>query len=135
MVATESGAVEAIGGDGSDWTSEITVPVAALIGEEDTCNSNNSGLPVFFDAGAVRTIRVTEADHCNFESPTNWLCTLSCSRTKSTFTDDAISATITEMATSWALGYLLPEFDQEPWWGSTGSTWIELESAGAATSL
>ncbi len=127
--------VEAIGGAGAEWAPEVTAPIAALVGEPDTCNSENSGLPTYLSASASRAIRVTEADHCNFESPTNWLCTLSCATTKTAFSDEAIGATITEMTTAWALGHLLADFDPRPWWTIGGTAWLELEGSGAAASL
>ena len=127
--------VEAITGDGSDYAVGLDVPLAAMFGEPDSCNSDNSGFPVFDAATDARLLRLTEADHCNFEAPTNWLCTLTCARTKATYSDAMISDTIFSMSTAWALGHLEDGFDMRPWWTPAGAIQSNLRSAGAVSSL
>ena len=127
--------VESTAGGGEAWASTLSVPVASLFGESDSCNDSNSGLPIYEMTSAVDLLRVTEADHCSFEAPTGWLCTLTCGRTKSIFTDSYIASTITELTTAWAKLHLEPSFDATPWWSETGSVRQELEDVGAISSL
>ena len=127
--------VESTAGGGEAWASTLSVPVASLFGESDSCNDSNSGLPIYEMTSAVDLLRVTEADHCSFEAPTGWLCTLTCGRTKSMFTDSYIASTITELTTAWAKLHLEPSFDATPWWSETGSVRQELEDVGAISSL
>ena len=128
--------VEALTGGGGDYAAELDVPLAGLFGESDaSCNSSNSGLPVFNEAADTRLLRVTEADHCNFEAPTNWACTLTCSRDKVTYSDGMIADTVFAWSTAWALGHLEDGFDMSPWWTASGAAQAELRSTGAISSL
>jgi len=128
--------VEAITGGGEDYASEIEVPLAGLFGEPDSsCNSSNSGLPIFSAAADANLLRLTEADHCNFEAPTNWACTLTCARDKVVHSDEMITNSIFSMSTAWVLGHLEDDFDMAPWWTATGAAQAELRSTGALSSL
>ena len=128
--------VEALTGGGPGYAADLAVPLAGLFGESDaSCNSSNSGLPVYSEASDVRLLRVTEADHCNFEAPTNWACELTCARDKVSYSDEMITNTIFSMSTAWALGHLEDGFDMTPWWAPGGEVQVELRSAGALSSL
>ena len=128
--------VEALTGGGAEYAAELEAPLAGLFGESDSsCNSSNSGLPIFNEAVDARLLRVTEADHCNFEAPTNWACTLTCSRDKTVYSDAAIADTIFAWSTAWALGHLEEDFDMSPWWTDGGEAQVELRGTGALSSL
>ena len=58
--------------------ANISILVWGLHGEASSCNANGNGLSVFTQAASGNAIRVTNADHCDFELPTNILCTLLC---------------------------------------------------------
>lgn len=56
----------------------MIVPVWGMFGESSGCNANNNGVNVFQDAVQGNAVIITEADHCDFEFPTNLLCSLLC---------------------------------------------------------
>jgi pimeloyl-ACP methyl ester carboxylesterase len=62
--------VEAFGSDSAEFGAEVSVPGAALLGEPGLCNSDNSGAAAYGEISSSRALRVTEADHCDFEFPT-----------------------------------------------------------------
>jgi pimeloyl-ACP methyl ester carboxylesterase len=53
-------------------------PLIALVGDPSPCNANNNGLAVFAATAQAEVERVSGAEHCDFESPTDWLCRLVC---------------------------------------------------------
>jgi pimeloyl-ACP methyl ester carboxylesterase len=66
------------GGLGLRTARGLNKPLVGLMGEPTGCNAGGNGLPVFAASplGDVRT--VPGAGHCDFESPTDWLCQLVC---------------------------------------------------------
>ena len=127
--------VESFAGGGTEWAGEVTSPAAALFGIPDDCNSDNSGRAPFSAAAGSIALRVSEADHCSFEFPTNGLCQLACERDKPTFSDAQLTRTILELSTAWTLARLDPTFDADPWWSVTGSQYSNLISTGAISPL
>jgi dienelactone hydrolase len=53
-------------------------PLIALVGEPSSCNAYNNGLKVLAAARQVSSGRIAGASHCDFETPTDWLCRLVC---------------------------------------------------------
>lgn len=53
-------------------------PLIGLVGEPSSCNAYNNGLAVFAASTRSRVQRFDGADHCDFESPTDWRCRLVC---------------------------------------------------------
>lgn len=66
------------GGLGLRTARALEKPLVGLMGEPTACNARANGLPVFAASplGDVRT--VPGAGHCDFETPTDWLCRLVC---------------------------------------------------------
>ncbi len=56
----------------------MMVPVWGMFGESSSFNANNNGVNVFQDAVQGNAVIINEADHCDFELPTNLLCLLNC---------------------------------------------------------
>ena len=103
--------------------------VVSVLGESNFCNSNNNGLDVLA-AGSGQAMRIVNADHCDFESDTDWLCELGCpdlggSRAAQ---QDAIAGLITSAAVA-AFG---DAFAAETWWQSGGHHYEDLISTGVA---
>ena len=46
---------------------ELAVPVVGLVGDPGTCNVWSNFLPLFDAMPDARVLRVTQADHCDFE--------------------------------------------------------------------
>jgi len=55
----------------------LAVPLRGLAGPDSACNANGNGRAAFLAKGASLQ-RIDGASHCEFESPTNWLCELAC---------------------------------------------------------
>jgi pimeloyl-ACP methyl ester carboxylesterase len=53
-------------------------PLIGLVGDPSPCNADNNGLAVFAATAQAQVERVLGAEHCDFESPTDWLCPLIC---------------------------------------------------------
>jgi pimeloyl-ACP methyl ester carboxylesterase len=116
---------------GLDAAPSLSVPYDALLGEPSFCNSERNGLDLAFAVASHRVFAVTEADHCDFEAPTDWLCELGCWGTNDVFSDDEIRATIAGMTTSWTLWRSGLDPAGAQWWTS-GETWHDtLVATGA----
>ena len=83
--------------------ANISIPVWGLHGEASSCNANGNGLSVFTQASSGNAIRVTNADHCDFELPTNIFCTLLCQEPNGDFTDQEIQNIILNLSTGFLL--------------------------------
>lgn len=67
-------------GMGAHMASGMTRPLIGLVGEPSWCNANRNGLVVYAASRQAVVKRMVGADHCDFESPTDWLCRLVCAR-------------------------------------------------------
>ena len=76
-------------------------------------------------------LRVNDADHCDFESPTNWLCDLACTNTLATIPDSSIRSTVLELFTAGVLWLADGDSSAEDLW--VGEGYLELLSAGAVS--
>ena len=65
---------------GEGMAAGLDRPLIGLVGDPSPCNAENKGLAVFSATDRAAVERVTGAEHCDFESPTDWLCRLVCKR-------------------------------------------------------
>jgi pimeloyl-ACP methyl ester carboxylesterase len=65
---------------GEGMAAGLDRPLIGLVGDPSPCNAENNGLAVFSATDRSFVERVKGADHCDFESPTDWLCRLVCQR-------------------------------------------------------
>jgi pimeloyl-ACP methyl ester carboxylesterase len=65
---------------GEGMAAGLDRPLIGLVGDPSPCNAENNGLAVFSATDRAAVERVTGAEHCDFESPTDWLCRLVCKR-------------------------------------------------------
>lgn len=56
----------------------LALPVVALAGAPTNCNANNNAAPVYRAIQNLRLTPIPEASHCDFESPSDWLCRALC---------------------------------------------------------
>ena len=63
---------------GETAAEDLTGPVAALFAEPSDCNADSNGESMLAAVGDKRWWRIRDADHCDFESPTNRGCTFLC---------------------------------------------------------
>lgn len=108
--------------------ANMAMPVFAMVGEPAQCNSNNNGVAVV--QGAQQwAARVTGATHCDFEDPTNGLCTAFCGG------DGGGLPTIRTLAAafvSWQFGL---DASGEAWSSPTGSEFQRLVGEGILSSV
>lgn len=122
-------------GSGSGYGARVTAPVAGLFGESSACNSNNNGVEMYTAAPDATAMRVTEADHCDFENPTDSACTAFCAGTNEAFSDADIQSTVITMATAWLLWRSGLDAGGAAWWTPGEAKRDSLESGGAISEL
>jgi len=115
---------------GLSAAGSLRVPVYGLAGEPSSCNASNNGLDVYASLDQAQVLRVTEADHCDFESDTNAVCTVFCEGTNDQFSDDEIRLAILGLSTSALLSFAGQSEAADGWWMSTGAYFRELDEQG-----
>ena len=103
-------------------------PGYLLIGEPSTCNADNNGLTLFQLMGTAHILKVTSADHCDFESPTDFMCTFNCENDTIEFPDEEIrpaaltlgTAAIMALTETHPDGQLVWEAQGTEEWSTTG---------------
>lgn len=118
-----------------DAAPSLTVPLHGLVGEAGMCNSDGNGVGVYQAAAGSHAVRVTEADHCDFEDPTDWMCTMLCEEANSQFTTDEVKATIRVMATAYLVWQAGLDASGEDWWTPGHSAYDSLAGAGSISAL
>lgn len=67
-----------LNGVGRMAAAALDRPLVGLFGPPSPCNAENNGLAAFAASRQARIHRFPEATHCDFESPTDWLCKRVC---------------------------------------------------------
>ena len=125
--------VEPEGTDHTEEAASISLPVYGIFGEEGSCNGDNNGLPVWQAAPNGHNIRLTEADHCDFENPTDWQYSTLCAGSNDQFSDEEIAVSLRNLVTGFVLWQLGDHAGGEGWW--TGISYNELLSSGTISEL
>jgi len=121
---------------GSSASAMVTAPTFALAGMPSSCNSEGNGIAPMRAVSGAKVIRVTDADHCDFENETDWLCTSFCNNTSASFSDAAIQQSVLGLMTAAAASTTGIDSDAtEMWWQAEGVFFNELRTAGALTPL
>ena len=61
---------------GATYAPSVTAPTHGIVGTPSSCNTQNNGVPIVGSIAGALQGRVTEADHCDFEDPTDFLPSL-----------------------------------------------------------
>ena len=85
---------------GQQYAGNMISPGFLIMGEPSSCNAENNSLDLFRIMDGHHAIRVTEADHCDFENPTDWVCESQCEYQNLVYTDEEIKSTIVLFATA-----------------------------------
>lgn len=120
-------------GIGASVEDGLSVPLGLLVGDPGLCNLDNNMLDLLADRPSLLALRVTEADHCDFENPTDAVCTLACGTSgNDRFSEEEIAATIIGLTTAWLLGQ--SGGDGLHWWeeGGIGRSLLEADGAVSA---
>jgi hypothetical protein len=114
----------------------VDAPTFALAGEASSCNSSGNGVDAARAVDGARIRRVSNADHCDFENETDWMCTSFCPSGGSTFSEAEIQATIGAMLTAAVMSAsgLDPDADIV-WWQPGGLYYDDLAADGAVSAL
>lgn len=121
-------------GIGADNAAGVTVPAHDVVGESVMCNSSANGVPVFGAMADADVLRVTEADHCDFQDPGDLTCGF-CSLPNTTFDTEEIQATIRGLTTSAILWRTGLDATGAQWWTAGEGYYDELFAAGAISQL
>lgn len=90
-------------GLGARLAAGLDRPLIGLVGAPSSCNARNNGLGVYAVSQQAVVQHFPGADHCDFESDTDWLCRVFCDRgTSVTVRRDIMRATVA------AVGDLMP---------------------------
>jgi dienelactone hydrolase len=115
------------GGRGAEALAEGLPPTWGLLGEPSACNEQSNLLEPLRGAGASVSA-VPGSTHCDFEAPTDGLCT--------TFCGDATGVTplVSALLTAWSVHYLGDDDTTEAWLPG-GERYDELVDLGLLISL
>ena len=131
--------VDDMNGTGSTLTGQVNAPLLGLIGEPSDCNSQNNSISLLQGTNAAHIFRVTDADHCDFEAPTDDLCENgvlgfgACGNTSASISDDSIRSTVRTLGTAGLLWLSGTDSEGEEYW--TGSVNQSLQSQGLISAL
>ena len=85
---------------GQQYAENVTGTGFYVYGEPSSCNSNNNGLTLFEMMGESYVVKIDEADHCDFENPTDFMCEINCENTQAAVSDEEIKSLIMAFGTS-----------------------------------
>lgn len=98
---------------GLNAVQRLDAPLIGLHGPPSRCNANNNGLALFNARETSKksaSTLVPDASHCEFESPSNWLCEFSCGDEDSREHDDATRQRVIHQVFDFIEQYLEPSF-------------------------
>jgi pimeloyl-ACP methyl ester carboxylesterase len=111
-------------GLGAAVAASIGVPAHDVTAEPAMCNSTANGVPVFAAIPEAQTLRIVEADHCDFQSPPDAFCGL-CSAPNDAQDPADIAATIRGLTTAALLWRSGVDASGEEWW-TPGNAWFDM---------
>lgn len=121
--------------DNSVYASGLTIPVMGIAGEPSLCNSENNGVDLYKNAANNMMVRVTEADHCDFEAPTDMGCEALCQGTNNQFSNEEINNSILSLSTAALFWISTQDPEAAKWWTSGGEAYESLLSSGKIQGL
>lgn len=124
--------LDMVDADGLGMTAApgVVAPAFDVVGEPSMCNTTNNGIAVFAATADGHALRVTDADHCDFQNPADFLCGLTCAGGSGSFDDTQIQTAVLGLSTAvvvWQSG-LEPTGAQ--WWTPGEHYYEELTGSG-----
>ncbi len=113
----------------------LTIPVWGLLAEPSSCNANGNGLNVYMNAENGNAISITDADHCDFEFPTNLICTVFCQGGNENFSEEEIKSVILNLSTSFLLYHSGNQEESNLFWMPDNDYYRGLIDLGAIEQL
>ncbi|MBC8071051.1 MAG: hypothetical protein IAG13_22190 [Deltaproteobacteria bacterium] len=122
------------GGLGAAPAAGVTVPSHDITAEPAMCNGTANGVPVFSAIGGSNVVRVREADHCDFQSPPDGLCSI-CSEPNSRHTTESIQSAIRGLSTAALLWHSGLDDTGAQWWTPGGPYYDAMIEDGTLVQL
>lgn len=113
----------------------LSAPLFGIAGEPSSCNSSGNATGIYNRATDGVGFRVTEADHCDFESPTDGLCTAFCNGSNDQFSDAEIQSALLGLLTAAVIEAADLDDGAVHWWNNGGSFYDELTTSGIISPL
>ena len=131
------GAYENSGGEflGLMYANMLSIPIWGLLGESSSCNAYGNGLNVYLEAENGNAISISEADHCDFEFPTNIICTVFCQSGNENYSEQEIKSVILNLSTSYLLYHNGNQDDSNLFWTPGNYYYDDLIDQGAIEQL
>ena len=107
------------------------VPQFGIFSEPSSCNASSNGT-AWYQSGEA--LRVTDANHCDFEGPTDQLCTLVCA-SGSASPDPLRREVVWALSTAAVLGLNGDEQILADWWMSGGERYDAFAADGRISAL
>ena len=98
---------------GQQYAADVKSPAFLVMGEPSSCNSDNNGLQLFEMMEDSYILKVDDADHCDFESPTDFVCEMNCENNNAETSDEQIRSLIFTLGTSAILS--LTDLSEDGW--------------------
>jgi len=109
-------------GPGAAAAAALTAPAYGMFGEPSACNSQSNGVAILQGASTSSLGRLTDADHCDFEDPTDATCLTLCENTSATVDQETIGAVMRAMMTAPLMQHLAGFSDAAIWWHGEEAT-------------
>ncbi len=123
-------------GLGLSYADEVTAPGYALAGEASSCNNDGNGVSAVGAVADATVVRLTDADHCDFENETDWMCTTFCPEGGETFSNEQIQHSVLGLMTSAVMGLTGQDSDAvSMWWRAGGTFFDTLQASGEVSAL
>ena len=100
-----------------------------------SCNANGNGINVYLEAEHGNAISISEADHCDFEFPTNIICTVFCQSGNENYSEQEIKSVILNLSTSYLLYHNGNQDDSNLFWTPGNYYYDDLIDQGAIEQL
>ena len=120
---------------GLTYASISTIPIWGLLAEPSSCNANGNGINVYLEAEHGNAISISEADHCDFEFPTNIICTVFCQSGNENYSEQEIKSVILNLSTSYLLYHNGNQDDSNLFWTPGNYYYDDLIDQGAIEQL
>lgn len=105
-----------------DAAPSLPVPSWGLLGEAEVCNADGNGASAYGAAPEALAVRIVGADHCDFESPTDWGCETFCANGTG---DDALVRDVVLALSTAAVVGAAGDASALDWW-TPGTRWSDL---------
>ena len=120
---------------GLTYARILSIPIWGLLAEPSSCNANGNGINVYLEAEHGNAISISEADHCDFEFPTNIICTVFCQSGNENYSEQEIKSVILNLSTSYLLYHNGNQDDSNLFWTPGNYYYDDLIDQGAIEQL